>query len=100
MHRRKGESGGVCRDDTTNVESTAVCDSASSSDMGQLHLCQLQLNYNFTNCKYNYKQLQLGQLQLELQNYQLLLQLQLLLVACKNRYRICYTIFCVIVHRH
>ena len=40
-------------------------------DMGQLHLCQLQLNYN---CIWFYQL----QLQLQLQNYQLQLQLQLL----------------------
>ena len=44
------------------------------------------------------KQLQLCQLQL--QNYQLQLQLQLLLVACKNRYRIRNTIFCITARRH
>ena len=61
-------------------------------DMGQLHLCELQWNYNYI-CFY--------QIQLQLQAITVRsititvtkIQLHLLLVACKNRYRIRNTIF-------
>ena len=71
----------------TQLNWFTLCGSSQTSktsgfppDMGQLHLCQLQLNYNY------------------IWFYQL--QLQLLLVACKNRYRIRNTIFCITVHLH
>ena len=56
----------------------------------------ITITFDFTSYNYNYKQLQLCQLQLQLQNY----QLQLLLFACKDRYRIRNTIYCITARRH